>query len=357
MGIYITLKVPKLEDSITNLLDSFLLLKNLLIDNNLLEIEKLTIWKDGPNIAYGERLEICDNYEELKEHVSNVEKLNKLLIKHKLSKTLKKVRFKNYRLLKFIGDSEPYKYHIIGLRSFAIQLDGKLLLSNNHVPCYIKVLFNTGFEREYGNIYLETFSHFSKQFMDFLLNNPKDFDKLTILMKKISYNRIVRPLKIIIGEDQVNNLYSIGSVFFWYKDIQYYFADIDSFIVSINDTGVSESTYFLDQLGISDLFHHKILDQFKEFRRIYKLENLRESYSKAREMGNFLKKTADRINIPISLTHSFMGYSENCNPKKTALFGENIIKVIHEILLKTLQREKDIKKRIENNANRILVQY
>jgi len=74
-------------------------------------------------------------------------------------------------------------------------------------------------------------------------------------------------------------------------------------------------------------------------------------------MENFLIKVGDKVSIPISMKHIFMGYSEKCDPKKTALYGENVIKVIHEILSKTLQREKKIKKKIENTTNRVLGQY
>lgn len=357
MGVYITLEAPEFEDSISNLLNSFLLFKNRLIENNLFEPEELTIWKDGPNIAYGERLEIFNDVKQFEKDLSNVKKLNQLLMKHKLSKGSNKRIYKYHKITKFIEKKEPFNFHIIGLYPFAIQLDGKLLLSNNHVPCYIKALFNTGFEQEYGNIYLETYSHFGKDFMDFLLNNPIDFKKIIELMIEFSKSHTLKPIKMVIGEDQVNNLYSIGSIFFWYKNRQRYFADIDSFIKSINEIGESEKTYFLNQLGINDLYYTKILKHFKEFGRIYKLENLRDSYSKAKEMENFLMRVADKVSIPISMKHSFMAYSEECDPKKTALFGEKVINVIHEILSKTLQREKKIKKKIEDNTNLILGQY
>jgi len=357
MGIYITLEAQEPEDSISNLLDSFILFKNRLIKEKLFEPESLTIWENGPNIAYGERLERINDYEQFEVDLSSVRNLNKLLMKHNLSKGSDKRLYKNHKIEKFVGKNEPFNFHIIGLKPFAIQLDGKLLLSNNHIPGYIKVLLNTGFEHEYGNIYLDTFSHFGKDFMDFLLNNPIDFKNIIKLMKEISQTLTIHPLKIVIGEDQVNNLYSIGSVFFWYKNIQKYFVDIDSFIKSINEVGESEKTYFLDQLGITNLFYSKILENFKEFGRIYKLENLRDSYSKAKEMENFLMKVADKVSIPVSMKHSFMAYSEDCNPKKTALYGEKVIVAIHEILSKTLQRENKIKKKIEDTTNLVLGNY
>jgi hypothetical protein len=344
VGIYITLKNPEFEDSITNLLESVIYIKNLLLENKTIEFEKLTIWKDGPNVAFGERIDVTEDNKELMASFSNVGTLHKRLSFLGLSKLTSKKVHKDYTIPKFLGGSVPFNSHIIGLNAFAIQLDGKLLLSNNHIPCYLKALFNTGFEQDYGNIYLETFSHSGNDFLDFILKKPADYEKIIFLMKKIASSKFVNPLKIIIGEDQVNNMYSVGSIFFWYKEVQDYFTDIDSFIGAINDTGKSEGTYLLSQLGISQLYDAEILDRFDEFKRIYKLENLRESYSKNKEMIDFLVKTAKKIKMPISVKHSFMGYSEGCNPRDSGLLVGETIKIVEKILSKTLQREKDIKK-------------
>jgi hypothetical protein len=361
MGIFISLSNEKQWQNnplVNNLIESFVFFIKILKRERFFKIEKLTFWKNGPNIAYGTRVKEITNKEEIKNILSSVESLRDSLQDLKLVKVLKRLYVKQKNIDDYIkSEKRYYGPSIAGIIPFALEIQGKFVLANNQVPSYIKALSNTGFEEELGDIYLEFFSHFGKEFLDYLIENKEDYKSIINLMKQIYTSHIIDPKKIIIGEDQVSNLYCLGSIFFWYKKLDDYFADIDNLSIALETTGKNEVIYLLNNLGIIGLWDSNILSDFSEYRRIYKIENLRDSYSYAIGMKNFLKSNAESINLPISLKHSFLGFSPNCNQKPIASLIYRTLDAVHRIMIKSLKKEEDFKRYLEEETNKVLKSY
>ncbi len=362
MVIFITLNATRYIEErriITELLDFFIFFKNLLCENSVFEINKLVIWEKGPNIVFGNRLETIEKSEEIQKHLINVDSLIKILEKHQIvikSNTLKVPSQKS--LIDFISSYQKYKgFEILSKKSFALEVQGIFHLDEYKIPSYIKFLNETGFEQEYGDVYFDMFKYKDKGFIELLEESKNLFSFFKNLAQKMYKDRLFNLKKIIIGEDQVSNLYCLGSILFWYQKIEDFFDDLDSLMIALSQTGTSETTLFLNNLGIIGLWDDLIIEDMKNYRRVYKLENMRKSYSNAKEMTKFIQRNALDLNLPISMTYSYALYDPKCKPNNIAGFLNKIIRAVHKIFENSLKKEEEINQILREETNRVLKKY